>query len=335
MQGRLENKIKNEKLIETILLDLPDTVSKYYYSRPNKESKGNLEYLRKIRGFLKYIDEDTRNIDINKITENDVSKYLHSIEITIDKNGNKKETSFAYRKQVYTILNSFFEYLRKKKMIKENPMDCIDRPDSVDLVERVKLNENDLRNIIQSVDLGAGTEEQKSRQQNWKERDKAILIMLMTTGMRETALTEINMEDIDFENNIVTVIDKRHKEHKYYIKNTAKQLLIEWINKREELLNGEKVEAVFLSNRKSRIDASSVALIVRKYSLEGIGKELSPHKLRAAFCTIMYEKSGDIEKVRDAVGHSDINTTKRYIVKDNKARLESADIMDSVFSSVN
>ena len=109
MNGRLEHKLRNELVIERRLKELPECVSQYYLSRSSsKESKGSSEYIKKIGAFLKSISDDTKSIDITKITEDDVSKYMHSIEVTTDKQGKIKETSFAYRKQVHSILNSFF-----------------------------------------------------------------------------------------------------------------------------------------------------------------------------------------------------------------------------------
>lgn len=334
MQGRLEHKLRNEKNIETLLSELPNCVTDYYYSRASaKESKGLVEYIRKIKRFLLFISDDTKNIDVTKITETDVAKYLKSIEKTIDTKGNEKETTFAYRKQVHTILKSFFEYLRKRKIIITNPMDFIDRPSAKDNISRIELDEYDLKNILDAVDIGAGTKHQVNRQKNWKERDKAILLMLMNTGMREAALSEININDIDFICGKITIIDKRHKTHVYVMNKTLRESLNSWLDKRNEILGATHSDALFISNRKTRLDEGSIVSIVSKYAFEGLGYHISPHKLRAAFCTILYDKTGDIEKVRDAVGHSSISTTQRYIVKGNQAREESAFIMDEIFQS--
>lgn len=332
MNGRLEHKLHNEKVIAKLLEDLPLCVTDYYYSRSaSKESRGSAEYISKIRTFLKFLNDDTKNIDVRTITENEISKYLHSIEQTIDKNGNPKETSFSYRQQVWSILNSFFGYLRKKRIIGENPMDFIDRPSGKDVVKRVNLDSFDIRFLLESVDDGAGTKHSKHRQENWKTRDKAILVLFAMTGMRETALTEINLEDLDFYNETITVIDKRHKTHVYKMNDTIKKTLEAWLEDRENKLNGEKVSALFISNRKQRIHRDSVYRLVKKYSLEGLGYEISPHKLRAAFCTILYNKTKDIEFVRRAVGHNKIETTQRYVVDDNTARETAAEIMGKIY----
>lgn len=332
MNGRLEHKIKNDEYIIKNLKELPECVSQYYYSRSSsKESKGSAEYIKKIKSFLTFINGDTKFIDVSKITEEDVSKYLHSIEQTVDTKGNIRETSFAYRKQIHSILNSFFEYLRKRRIINENPMDCIERPTSKDVVKRKYLDSFDIHFLIDCIDGGAGSDIQKNRQENWKLRDKAIIVLLAMTGMRETALIEINIEDLDFDSNTIKVIDKRHKTHIYKMNDTMRDALMDWIEDRKKKLLNKSTDALFISNRRQRLGTKSLVAIVEKYSLEGLGYKISPHKLRAAFCTILYNQTGDIEFVRRAVGHSSIETTQRYIIDDDTARDEAASIMGKIF----
>ena len=332
MEGRLEHKIGNERLSKEILTQLPDCVTDYYLSRvSSRESRGSVEYLQKIRHFLKFLNYDMKSIDVTKITESDVSKYLHSIEQTTDSDGNTRATSFAHRKQVYSILNSFFEYLRKRKIIAENPMDCIERPVSNDAVKRKHLDTFDIQFILECIDGGAGNRHARNRSKPWRLRDKAIIMLLAMTGMRETALTEINIDDVDFSNDTIKVIDKGHKTHIYKMNKSLHKVLKKWSEDRTEKLSGEELDAFFISCQKKRLCVRSVATIVKKYSLEGLGYSISPHKLRAAFCTILYERTHDIEFVRRAVGHSRVETTQRYIVDDNTAKEEAAEHMEKIF----
>ena len=332
MDGRLEHKISNEKLIEKRLSDLPECVKDYYLSRTSsKESMGSLEYIRKIRRFLEFLGEDTKAVDVTKITETDVSRYLHSIEQTVDNDGNPKETSFSYRKQVHSILNSFFEYLRKRRIIAENPMDCVERPTSKDVVKRKNLDSFDVHFMLECIDGGAGSDFAKNKSAPWRMRDKAIITLLAMTGMRETALTEINVNDVDFINGTVKIIDKRHKTHVYKMNRAIREALENWIADREEKLAGQKIDALFISNQKKRVSVKCIVRIVEKYSLEGLGYSISPHKLRAAFCTILYNDTKDVEFVRRAVGHTCIETTLRYIADDDSARQEAADRLERIF----
>ena len=332
MDGRLEHKIRNEKLIDKRLKNLPDCVRDYYLSRTSsKESMGSLEYVRKIRCFLEFLSEDTKSVDVTKITETDISRYLHSIEQTVDNNGNIKETSFSYRKQVHSILNSFFEYLRKRRIITENPMDCIERPTSKDVVKRTKLDSFDIHFLLECIDKGAGSDFAKNKSASWRIRDKAIIILLAMTGMREAALTEININDVDFIAETIRVIDKRHKTHVYKMNRAIREALENWIADREDKLAGHKIDALFISNQKRRVSEKCIVQIVKKYSLEGLGYSVSPHKLRAAFCTILYNDTKDVEFVRRAVGHTCIETTLRYIADDDSAREEAAERLERIF----
>ena len=158
----------------------------------------------------------------------------------------------------------------------------------------------------------------------------------MRTGMRETALIEINLSDISFLENDLKVIDKRHKVHHYYLSESTKDVLRKWIFVRKEILNGiEDVDALFISNRKVRMTADSVINIVKKYSEEALGYAISPHKLRAAFCTILYDETHDIEFVREAVGHSSVTVTQRYIVKDNSEKKKAARMIEELIGGEN
>lgn len=327
MNGRMENRIKTETIINEMLKTMPGYATDYYYNiSVALEPKTCLEYLKTVKRFLNYCNGK----DIINITNIDIARYMHSIEIKTKANGELSQTSFSYRKTVHSTLNNFFTYLYKVQTISKNPMDCISRPKNIDTVKRPHLTSEDFRKILTQVEEGGGSKIATSRQKKWKTRDFAIFMLFMTTGMRETALTEINVGDIDFENGFITVIDKRYKTHVYRIKDKVNNALRAWMFDRQRLLDGKECDALFISNRKVRINEDSVSEIVKKYTKDALGYSISPHKIRSAFCTILYEETGDIEFVRDAVGHSNVATTQRYIVKNNMVKDKSASIIDSL-----
>lgn len=210
-------------------------------------------------------------------------------------------------------------------------MDCIERPTSKDVVKRTNLDSFDIHFILECIDKGAGSDFAKNKSAPWRIRDKAIITLLALTGMRVTALTEINLNDVDFISGTVRVIDKRHKTHVYKMNSAIRAALENWITDREDKLAGLKIDALFISNQKKRVSVKCVVRIVEKYSLEGLGYSVSPHTLRAAFCTILYNDTRDVEFVRRAVGHTCIETTLRYIADDDSAREEAAAIMEKIF----
>ena len=323
MKGRLEHELRIEKNIKKILSGLPQEVTDYYYNiSVAREPKTCEEYLRKIRGLITYL----KGKDVKQITEQDISRYMFNIrhrEIGF----NVVDTSFAYQQSVYAAINSFFTYLSKKRIIAENPMDAIERPNKKDNVQRRYLSAEDISKIIAETEK---VEALSNKDLRWAKRNRAIMLLFATTGMRETALSEINMDDFNLDKCELTVTDKRHKTHSYKIANKTKVAIIEWIDARRSLLDNKNEDAMFISNQMSRISSDAISDIVGKYSKRALGIKISPHKLRAAFCTILYENTGDIEFVRDVVGHSSTAVTQRYIVKTGEEKAKAAEIMNGL-----
>ena len=334
MNGRLENDIKIEKLINKSLSELPHYVTEWYFNL--RASKKNLtscnDFINKIRKFLRYIDEDTKNISSDKITQTITEQYFISIQIKFDKNKNTIYTSDSYQQSIWCALNNFLGFMYKRKYINENYVSNINKPKNHDLdkinAKRKLLTKDDFNKILYSIDSGVGTDQAKKYQENVKSRDKAIVSLLMNTGMRETALCEINIDDVDFLNKKLTVIDKGNKQHIYVLNESMISLLKEWIEYRELILSDS--EALFISSRGERITASTIYKLVKKYSEDALGYAISPHKLRSGYCSILYNATGDVEFVRRAVGHSNIATTQRYIVTNNEERERASEIMSSL-----
>lgn len=323
MKGRLEHEIRIEGNIKKILSVLPQEATDYYYNiSVAKEPRTCEEYLRKIRSLLVFIG----NKKIRDITEQDISRYMYSIRRK-DNGVQSVDTSFSYQQSVYAAFNSFFTYLTKKRMIAENPMDAIERPNKKDNVTRKYLTSEDISKIIAETER---TDALNANDLRWAKRNRAILLLFATTGMRETALSEINVEDFNLEKDELTVTDKRHKTHVYKVAHKTKVALIEWMDARKTLLGSKSEDALFISNQLSRISSDAISDVVGKYSLKALGYRISPHKLRAAFCTILYKNTGDIEFVREVVGHSSTTVTQRYIVKTGEEKAKAATIMDQL-----
>lgn len=327
MQGRIEHRIRTENNIKKILRELPECVTNYYYNlATSREPKTCEEYIKKIRNFLYFISDEPENIVFNNIKEIDITKYIHKME-TRERNGEILPTSFSYRKTIYSILKNFFNYLKRNNYIDDNLMEGIDRTKNKDEIKRIYLTWNDLDNILETVDNGAGTDRSINRQENWKTRDKLIILLFVSTGMRKTALSEINVEDIDLDKGIITIIDKRYKTHILELTEKTINILEDWLEQRNLILDGIDCDALFISNRRQRMSEKSIENIVKKYSDEALGIKLSPHKLRFAYVSLLYDETGDIEFVRDAVGHANIATTQRYIVKDSSAKKKATGII--------
>ena len=337
MKGRLEHSLKIENNINNLLFQLPEYITEYYYEfKSGRQPSACLEYIRKINVFLNYISNDVKNVKPQDISKLCVSKFLNSIEYITNKDGIVKQTSLAYRKSYYSILKSLFNFLVENNYLDENPMNKIKRIKGEDYVNRKFLTENELKSILSTIDYGAGNRRCVSMQKKWKNRDKAILMILIQTGMRETALTEINMEDIDFDEHIIkSVIEKGHKIKTFTMCKQLENVLMDWIYDRSEIINEGVEDALFISKSKTRISQKSVLNIVKKYTKEALGYSVSPHKIRASFANIMLDKTNqNIYVVQQLLGHARTETTKIYLKNNlNKYNDMAAKVIsDSIFS---
>lgn len=329
MSARYENESKIDNSIDNKLKMLPKYVSDWNLNMKasRRSAQTRRDFIYKVYNFLKFINNNPQNVKGDDITEEIVTRYFISTQNKI-KNGKEIPTSDSYQITVWSCLNNFFDFLENHGYIERNYILDIKKPQNKDLERinehRIRLSANDFKSIISAVD--------SQKETVMKIRDKAILLTFMTTGMRETALMNIEMSDVDMKNRTLSIIDKGTKPHKYIINDVLYKALSEWIKYRW-VYNNDIFEDqhLFLSKNRKPLSTVGIAGIVQKYTKIGIGKKLSPHKLRAGFATILYDKTQNIEFVRKAIGHSNIATTQRYIVTKGEERKEAADIIEGIF----
>jgi site-specific recombinase XerD len=332
MKGRLENELKIDRTIENILETLPIEVTKWnnLMDASRKTPATRRDFVTKIRFFTESITDKPKKYDYSDLTEEDIIRFMKKIRTKETPTGDIVETSDSYQNTMWCCLNSFLGYLTREGIIPHNYMLDIKKGKNHDLERinehRVLLTSKDFKQIVKALDK---VDQNQIGRTNTYNRDKLIIVLLMTTGMRETALIEINVEDIHLDTQSLYVIDKGKLPHKYFLGEEVCDLIRDYLDDRKEMLfdRAEMTDALFISKYGERISAKGVSNIVKKYTEEALGKPLSPHKLRAGFCSILYNKTHDTEFVRRAVGHSNISTTQRYIVTDGDEKRQSASII--------
>lgn len=283
---------------------------------------------------MQFVNKNDINVSPDEITEDKVVSFFINLRLKVI-NGEKAKTSDSYQISYWHCLNNFFEFMFERGYITKNYMTTIKKPKNRDLTrinrERINITKEDLNEIIKAVDEGVGSHKAKEFQKQTKDRDKLILLLLISTGMRKTALSEIDIDDINFEENELILVDKGEKEHIYTLNQSVIDALNAWIEKRTELCDISQ-RALFVSRQGTRMTGTAIAKVTKKYSDAAIDCELSPHKFRSAFCSILYNETGDIEFVRRAVGHSNVSTTQRYVVTKSKEKERAAEIMQGIFN---
>ena len=152
-------------------------------------------------------------------------------------------------------------------------------------------------------------------------------MMFLGTGIRVSELVGLDIDDIDFDRGAFVVTRKGGNETILYFAQSVSDALKAYLTERQqvETLPGHE-HALFLSLQRRRITQRAVENMVKKYALMGapLKKRLSPHKLRSTFGTNLYEETGDVYLVADALGHADVNTTRRHYAAMSDSRKREA-----------
>lgn len=142
-------------------------------------------------------------------------------------------------------------------------------------------------------------------------RDRAILELFYSSGLRLSELVDLNLGDLDLADRLVTVTGKGQKTRTLPIGRFAITALQHWINARAEL--NADTAAVFLSKRGQRLGQRAIQLRLKKHSVQqGMAQHVHPHMLRHSFASHMLESSGDLRAVQELLGHANLTTTQVY-----------------------
>lgn len=331
MSGRTQASTIVDRKTKERIKKYPQALKDYYANLSlTKEPRTCENYIISIINMTNYFTDSPSTFDYGTIKEPQITKYISSIKYKSNSE-TKEETSYSYRKTVYSALKSFFTYMRKRRLISDNPMDLIERPDKNDEVKRMYLTGSDLKNILNAIKNGTNGANREVNPRIIK-RNIAIFLLFITTGMREAALAQIDIEDINFKTKKLKVIDKGDKKFVYDLDDKVIDAISDWLIERNLLdLRNKDTRALFISNFGKRLSVSSINKMIGSYSQQALGYAISPHKLRAAYCTLYYEATHDIIKVQRAVKHASVTTTQKYIVSNYNFQQEASDIiMNSV-----
>jgi len=316
MQGRLENKLKIEMILADKVSNAPDYMKRYLLSIRTKEATTRLRYLNNVIRFLFHINNNSfPNIDTLKgIDSFTIQNYMS--EIQFFKNDNElREMKESTQCIIYSSLSSFFLFLTRSGYISVNPFDnkMIERP-RIHETEVVFLTPEEVKKVEYTImHVGAGSDLSVTKQRKWRHRDLLLFRIPVINGLRVTALAEINIGDVDLEAKKIRVTEKGNITKYVDFDFKTAQYLSLWMTERNKILSGESCDALFISNRKSRMTTSAIERVIGKYTASCIeGKHITPHKLRATCGTNVYQATKDIYLVSKVLGHKNTAPTKRY-----------------------
>ena len=324
MNGRLESELKFNKKLKNRLENLPSIFTDFYY---HLEGEGKSyttlsNYISHNIDFMNYITEDVNNENFYlNVSPSDINRYMGSIRHK-EHNGKIIRTGDDIRAARWTSLRAFFEFLKNNGYIQENPLDKTHRPKIRTEHHVTYLEKKEINKVLDAVRLSAETKK--------KSRDLCLISLMLSTGLRVSAVTQINIEDVDLNNNTIKVVEKGNKVRLISFGDNLAALLLQYLKDREYYFAEADTNALFVSQWKRRMTTQAVRDLVSKYTTDIQGKHITPHKLRASAATNLAASGVSIQAIAKVLGHENIQTTRRYVeVLDSEAN-KATNILDNL-----
>jgi len=210
-------------------------------------------------------------------------------------------------------IRSFMNYLVRENLLRTNPADGIKTPKAPKKLPGVLDVDqiNQLLNIKETDPISL--------------RDKAIMELLYSSGLRLAELVALNPIDLNIQDRSLTVIGKGNKKRMLPIGSKAIDAIKAWIQIRSQIAAPDE-EALFVGNRGNRLSRRSIQSRINHWSKKnGLTQDVYPHLLRHSFATHLLEASGDLRAVQELLGHKDISTTQVYTHLDFQHLAETYD----------
>lgn len=198
-------------------------------------------------------------------------------------------------------LRSFFRYLVREGILKDNPAESL----------RAPKKGRPLPEVLDTDQLGALLDAHP--EDPCEIRDRAIVELLYGAGLRLSELVGLDLGDIHPDNGTLKVMGKGRKERIVPFGGAARRALEAWLEVRQNWLTDASGQAVFLSRRGQRIHPRTVQARLKRWALHhGAGVHLHPHLLRHSFASHILESSSDLRGVQELLGHAHLSTTQIY-----------------------
>ena len=247
--------------------------------------------IKSYRNDLKKFSENFSSI---ALSSDDIKGYL---KILKDNNDDAKTISHNI-----STLRSFYKFLMIEKKVDSNPMEYIELPKIRKSLPKVL----SIYEIDKLLDI--------KLDDAFSYRNKAMLELMYSSGLRVSELVNVRLHDIDVSNCIIRIMGKGSKERIVPLGDYAINYISIYLNEyREKLVKNEMNDYLFLNNHGKKMTRQGFFKIIKALALEqNIKTDFSPHTLRHSFATHLLNGGADLRSIQEMLGHSDISTTQIY-----------------------
>jgi len=339
--GKPSNVVMKENEImskcKEIEKELPSFLYGFFaYLRSNVLPMTRLAYLQDIRFFCNYLVKEFLLDDdksIKDLTEQDFDRIrAMDVNVFIDYcrryESETEKAIYVYENNNHTLsrkkssVSVLFKYLYRDEIIRKNITDGFDpiRVPKAHEREIKAMQDDEVMVMLDAVSTGEGlTDKEKDFWKKTKHRDKAILIIFLTYGLRLSELQQLNVSSFNFSRGEFTIFRKRGKESTMPLNQSVTKVIAEYLDSErpsDDMLEELHQDALFLSLQGKRMTERQIRELVKKYSSLGLKTSrktgYSPHKLRATAATSLIGRGNSIFDVQALLDHEQVTTTQLY-----------------------
>ena len=263
-------------------------------------------YLFDLQKLNIFLQENNFSSNPSHIKESTLKKFVYKIS---------KEIKPSSQARIISGIKRFFDFLILENILNENPLENIETP-KIGSKLPTTLTVKEIDKLIDSIDI-------KSKN---KIRNKAIIEILYSCGLRVSELITLKVSDLYFNESIIKVIGKGNKERFVPISKGAINYIEKYLNEIrifQKIKKGSE-DTLFLNERGSGLSRVMIYIILNDLKIKAeINKKIGPHTLRHSFATHLLENGADLITIQNMLGHENIVTTERYLHVNRKHLVES------------
>jgi len=263
------------------------------------------DYQNTLRQWLEYIGDQP----VASITAHDVQRFLYHLRVD-------RELKPKTVRNAHTGISAFYTWAESELGIDHIIRGRVAAP-KANLPEIIPLSKRDVRDLLAALDRTevwrtGRRRPARSRRPTWR-RDRAIVLMLLDTGIRAQELCDLRIEDIDMNSGAIQVRSgKGNKGRTVFLGATAKEALWRYLSKRQDV---RPDDPLFATNRRGHMDRSALRRMLAAAGKRAeIPEPIGPHRLRHTFAINYLRNGGDVFTLQRLLGHSSMEMVRRYLL---------------------